>query len=135
MKKEDLNWCNIPGKPLISEHYFYRGKNRTYLLIYDKNFDNGYIEIELRSGVREIYFDSLDDAIEKINFMENSNMLKILRVESGLTQSELSKFSGVSVRMIQSYEQGVKNINHAKAITLYNLASEIGCTIEDLLEF
>lgn len=60
--------------------------------------------------------------------------LEFRRQTERLTQKKLAERSGVSIRMIQHYEQGVKDINKAQAITLYKLAQALECTIEDLLE-
>ncbi len=60
--------------------------------------------------------------------------LKRLRTICGYSQSELAKLSGVSLRSIQMYEQRQKDINKASALTLYNLAKLLGCSIEDLIE-
>ena len=60
--------------------------------------------------------------------------LKQVRETRGLSQSKLAEASGVSVRMIQHYEQGVKDINFAAAITVYRLARALDCTVEFLLE-
>lgn len=60
--------------------------------------------------------------------------LKRIRLASGMSQSKLAEISGVSVRMIQHYEQGVKDINKAQAITVYQLATALKCTVEDLIE-
>lgn len=62
------------------------------------------------------------------------NNLKTLREASGLSQSGLAELSGVSFRMIQHYEQGVKDINKAQGITLYKLARALNCSIENLLQ-
>lgn len=51
-----------------------------------------------------------------------------------MSQRELSEASGVNVRMIQHYEQGVKDINKSQSITLFNLAKALGCKMEDLLD-
>lgn len=51
-----------------------------------------------------------------------------------ITQKQLSERSDVNVRMIQYYEQGVKDINKASGITLYRLAQALNCKVEDLLE-
>lgn len=61
-------------------------------------------------------------------------MLKEYRTKSGMSQSQLAEASGVNVRMIQYYEQGVKDINKASAETLYKLSRALGCKMEDLLE-
>lgn len=60
--------------------------------------------------------------------------LEFRRQTKRMTQKTLSERSGVNIRMIQHYEQGVKDINKAQAITLYKLAQVLGCKIEDLLE-
>lgn len=60
--------------------------------------------------------------------------LKTIRESNNLTRKELSDVSGVSLRMIQYYEQGIKDINKTQAITLYKLAQVLNCNIEDLLE-
>lgn len=61
-------------------------------------------------------------------------MLKEYRTKADLTQAQLAEISGVSVRMIQYYEQGVKDINKASGETLYMLSRALGCKMEDLLE-
>lgn len=60
--------------------------------------------------------------------------LKRIRIDAGLTQSQLAEASGVNARMIQHYEQGAKDINAAGALTVYKLAQALDCTVEDLLE-
>ena len=60
--------------------------------------------------------------------------LQYLRNLKRYTQSKLSEESRVNVRMIQHYEQGIKDINKASGITLYKLAQALNCKIEDLLE-
>ena len=60
--------------------------------------------------------------------------LKELRTAQGLSQSKLAAASGVNVRLIQDYEQAHKDINGARAITLYQLANALNCKMEDLLE-
>ena len=60
-------------------------------------------------------------------------MLKELRNNKGLSQSELADVSSVNVRMIQHYEQGYKDINKAKLETLINLSLALECGISDLL--
>lgn len=60
--------------------------------------------------------------------------LKNIRDNAGLSQSQLSEKSGVNVRMIQHYEQGVKDINKAQAITLFKLAQALDTNMENLIE-
>lgn len=60
--------------------------------------------------------------------------LKRIRQGLGMSQSKLAERSGVSVRMIQYYEQGVKDINKAQAITVYQLSEALGCKMDNLIE-
>jgi len=60
--------------------------------------------------------------------------LKVIRTKVGLSQSQLAHKSGINVRTIQNYEQGVKDINKAQAIKLYKISKVLNCSIEELLE-
>lgn len=61
------------------------------------------------------------------------NKLKQIREAAGITQAELAKLTGISVRVIQNYEQGTRDLNGARAITVYQISKALGCTVEDLL--
>lgn len=60
-------------------------------------------------------------------------MLKSIREKNNLTQQKLSMLSEINLRTLQDYEQGHKNINNAKAITVYRLCKILNCSIEDIL--
>ena len=60
--------------------------------------------------------------------------LKVYRIARKLTQSELSEIADVNFRMIQQYESGERNINHARAINVYKLARALDLPMERLLE-
>ena len=60
--------------------------------------------------------------------------LKRIRTAYVITQSELAKKAGVSLRSIQMYEQRNKDINKANAETIYRIAKALGCAMEDLIE-
>ncbi len=60
--------------------------------------------------------------------------LKRYRTASGMSQAQLSNASGVSLRSIQCYEQGVKDINRAEGLSLFKLSKALGCRMEQLLE-
>jgi len=72
------------------------------------------------------------EEIRKDKFPQTN--LKHLRNAAGLSQAQLAKGAGVSLRSIQMYEQRNKDINKAQAVTLAKIARYIGCDIEDLLE-
>ena len=60
--------------------------------------------------------------------------LQRIRKKIGLTQKELAELSGVNLRMIQKYEAGEKNINHAQVVTVFRLAFAVGVPLFDILE-
>lgn len=60
--------------------------------------------------------------------------LKNARIRAGLSQSALAKQANVNLRMLQNYEQKVKNIDGAKIETLAALSRVLGCGISDILE-
>ena len=59
--------------------------------------------------------------------------LKWYREDKGMTQLELSERSGVNLRMIQNYEQGVKDINKASVVTVLQLAEALGCDVYEII--
>lgn len=75
-----------------------------------------------------------DKMIELYNKRKNNTNLKALRLDAGLSQSELAEISDIPVRTIQQYEQNQKNINAAKAETVVKLAKALNCTVEALME-
>lgn len=60
-------------------------------------------------------------------------MLKKLRLDREMSQSQLAADSGVNLKMIQKYEQGVKNINCAKLETLLKLCNTLECDLLDIV--
>ena len=51
-----------------------------------------------------------------------------------LTQWEIAELSGVSFRMIKDYEQGQRDINGAKLLTLLKLCAALRCRLEDIVD-
>lgn len=62
-----------------------------------------------------------------------TNRLKELREAKGWTQKQLADASGVNLRMVQYYEQGVKDLSKAKITTVVRLAQVLGCELTDLV--
>ncbi len=59
--------------------------------------------------------------------------LKFMREYKGMTQRELADKSGVNLAMIQHYEQGYKDINNAKVLTVLSLAEALGCDVYEII--
>lgn len=64
---------------------------------------------------------------------KTENNLSKIRREKGLLQKELADLSGVELRTIQSYEQGIRDINGSELANILRLASALGCAVSDLL--
>jgi DNA-binding transcriptional regulator YiaG len=68
------------------------------------------------------------------NRIEGDSRLHTIRVRAGLSQSELARRSGVTLRSVQMYEQRHKDLGKAAVSSVLALARTLGCRIEDLLE-
>ena len=59
--------------------------------------------------------------------------LKFMREEKGMSQSELAKASGVSLRAIQAFEMGYRDINKAQVITVLQLSEALDCDVYEII--
>lgn len=59
--------------------------------------------------------------------------LKRIRMVKNMTQTQLSELSGISLRTLQDFEQGRRNLSGASALTVYKLSQVLGCKFSDLL--
>lgn len=64
---------------------------------------------------------------------EKLSALKRLRAYAGYTQKELSEVTGVSLRMVQLYEQGQNELSKAQANVVLRLAKALHCNVDDLI--
>lgn len=64
---------------------------------------------------------------------KEQSRLQQLRRLNAYSQRMLAERSGVSLRMIQQYEQGTKEISRASASSLLAMADVLGCDVEELL--
>ena len=65
--------------------------------------------------------------------LNNECPLKTWRKKRNLSQSELSRISGVPLRTIKAYEQKKLDITKAQADTLYILSRTLDCSMEELI--
>lgn len=65
--------------------------------------------------------------------MTNSK-LQNTRLSREMSQSQMAKAAGVNGRMLQYYEQGVKDLSGAKLATLLKICLALNCKLEDILQ-
>ena len=70
------------------------------------------------------------DALIQQHLDTRKSRLKTIRKQSRFTQKELAELSGVTLRMIQAYEQGDQDILKAEAQTVFALSRVLGCAPE-----
>lgn len=115
------------------------------LAFYQWSTGKSFKEIKKYLPMSEIYklYPTLHEASEEKfvdiadSILKHQNLptsLQTVRKAAGLSQRKLSEKSGVTLRMIQQYEQRAKDINKATASSLFALARVLGCKAEDLLE-
>lgn len=68
------------------------------------------------------------------NKMNRKTKLQQIRKARGFSQRELSEASGVTLRMIQLYEQRQNDISKAQVNIVIKLAKGLGCKVEDLID-
>jgi len=68
-----------------------------------------------------------------INARPQTNLNRIREI-AGLSQAKLATEAGVSLRLIEMYEQREKDINKAQVLHAIKIARALGCEVEDLME-
>ena len=79
------------------------------------------------------FVEAADEVIARNRSKRKTKLYKI-RKARGFTQQQLSDASGVSLRMIQLYEQRQNDISKAQVTVVIRLAKALGCEVEDLIE-
>ena len=79
------------------------------------------------------FVDAANELIAR-NKEKRKSKLSDIKKARGFTQQQLSKASGVTLRMIQLYEQRQNDISKAQVTVVIDLAKALGCEVEDLLD-
>lgn len=97
------------------------------------NYLNNYKQTDEEKGAARDWFSGFvsEDHIAKSKKTTN---LKTKREAAGLSQSQFSSRVGISIRSLQDYEQGHRNINGAAALTVCKMAEVLGCHPKEILE-
>ena len=113
--------------------YYQWYSNESFSTIFDAmpasfilNMYNLYHEMDITQS-----FNIFSQEIRKKN---TTTRLSMYRHLMGLSQTELSRESGVPLRQIQLFEQRQRDINNAKLSTVYMLSKALNCSVEQLFE-
>ncbi len=139
----------IKDKEIAEQDVMFLDKSPEYWLgwslcfyAWKKNYKFAYILKAVPAGDMIGMYDTLHEADitkfiaamdERLAEHYTSTALTRRRNELGISQSELASRSGVNVRVIQSYEQKLRDISKAQLTIVSSLAQALECSVEDLL--
>lgn len=63
-----------------------------------------------------------------------TNKLKNMRQARNLSQSQLAEKAEMNVRVLQHYEQGSKNFDHARIDKILKMCLALNCKFDDIIE-
>lgn len=127
LDKSPEYWCGWA----LAAYQWYCGKSFQYI----------YSAVSIKEILR--MYDALHEADimkfietmdEKLRLHYPETSLKRKRKNLGLSQRRLAELSGVPIRQIQLFEERARDINKARAETVYALARTLYCRMEELME-
>ena len=138
-KSSDFDIKEIDYQPFERTKEFWAGwslayyqwfRAKSFLYIQRNGLDINRI-IEMYPTLHEAdlsKFVEIADGIIDNYLAEQPNVLKTIRKQARMTQQRLAEISGVTLRMIQAYEQGDQDIRKAEAQTVFALSKALGCS-------
>ena len=138
-KSSDFDIKEIDYQPFERTKEFWAGwslayyqwfRAKSFLYIQRNGLDINRI-IEMYPTLHEAdlsKFVEIADGIIDNYLVEQPNVLKTIRKHARMTQQRLAEISGVTLRMIQAYEQGDQDIRKAEAQTVFALSKALGCS-------
>lgn len=139
---------NVPNKPVTYVEFKSKEYWAGWIMAYYQWYRNLRFEDMMQNGldISEVmsmyilheadvskFVETADKIIERNKKSKISNLQRI-RKSRGMTQRRLSEESGVTLRMIQLYEQRQNDINKAQVEVVVRLANVLGCRVEDIIE-
>lgn len=68
-----------------------------------------------------------------IKIAYKNEKLQSARQAAGMSQSQLAASAGISVRVLQDYERGARDISGAKLATLLKICNTLRCRLQDII--
>ena len=94
-----------------------------YMLENDCNIDEAITAVKKQTGI-----------IKRTPIKEAVTKLKAVRLQAGLSQSQLAKEADLNLRTLQAYEAGGRSFDNARIDTILKVALACNCSIEELIE-
>lgn len=145
-----LRECNVQHRLVVASHPDYKGREywAGWILAYyqwytTKRFADivsgglalsTILDMYILHEADESKFVESADAILERNAAGQKSKLQTIRKARGFTQQQLSEASGVTLRMVQLYEQKQNDLSKAQVNVVISLAKALGCSIEDIVE-
>ena len=126
--KSEAYWCGY----ILAYYQWTTARPFREIMRFITFADVGRMYPTLHEAPEDKFVDTVNAIIRRSN---PATKLQTLRKNIGISQSELARRSGVSLRSIQQYEQRKKDINKAQALSLIALSKTLGCKAEDLIEY
>ena len=91
--------------------------------------------IDMYPKYHEMDISQFNDRINEMRSLSRvKSYLKMFREKAGYSQSELAELTGVPLRTLQQYEQGQKDIKHARADYIISISRTLDVAPEVLLQ-
>lgn len=140
----------VKGDEIDKEDVMYLDKTPEYWLgwavayyTWLRNCKFSYVFQAMSSGEMLGMYDTLHEAditkfVSTVDYIIDvhyeQTALTRIRTNAGISQIELANRAGVNVRVIQSYEQKLRDINKAQFSTVADLAKALDCNPLELME-
>ena len=137
-KKKDPSYSDYKGKEYwagwILAYYQWLTNKRFKDIIKNGLTLSTVLSMYILHEADESKFVACANEIIERNKNNRNSRLQEIRKARGFTQQQLSDASGVSLRMIQLYEQKQNDIGKAQVNIAINLAKALGCDVEDIID-
>lgn len=118
---------------ILAYYQWYSGKRFEDIVNGGLNLSTVFSMYVLHEADESKFVECADEILER-NKKESKSKLHQIRKARGFTQQQLSEASGVTLRMIQLYEQKQNDLSKASVSVVLSLSKALGCEIEDLIE-
>ena len=118
---------------ILAYYQWYTGRRFEDMLADGLTLSKVFSMYILHEADESKFVEAAEQILQRNRESRKSKLHKI-RKARGFTQQQLSEASGVTLRMVQLYEQRQNDLSKAQVNVVLRLAKALGCEIEDLME-